>query len=125
MIEHKRNSSDLRGNKAPVRRKSSLPKSKKDAIKRINASTSETFKPIAKVDLKGVVDQKPISLNGSTKLESCSTTDSKEDRFMAILKQKDVDIEKLKQLSWSGIPGKLRPIVWKLLTVGNVSEDMY
>jgi hypothetical protein len=39
----------------------------------------------------------------------------KESQFDAVLEQENVDISKLRKLSWNGIPANLRPVVWQML----------
>lgn len=42
-------------------------------------------------------------------------------RFIDCLGMENVDLAELRKLSWAGIPGDLRPIVWQLLLVSTVS----
>lgn len=42
-------------------------------------------------------------------------------RFIDCLGMENVDLAELRKLSWAGIPGDLRPIVWQLLLVSNIS----
>ncbi|THD24176.1 hypothetical protein D915_005015 [Fasciola hepatica] len=41
-------------------------------------------------------------------------------RFRACISAPVIELSALRQLSWSGVPGELRPTVWKLLCVSNL-----
>ncbi|ESN94115.1 hypothetical protein HELRODRAFT_121441, partial [Helobdella robusta] len=40
---------------------------------------------------------------------------AKLDKFQSLMLTPSLDLDELKKLSWSGVPSKFRPIVWKLL----------
>lgn len=48
----------------------------------------------------------------------CET--SKLERFQPLLETPLLNLEELRQLSWSGIPVKVRAITWRLLSVNNL-----
>lgn len=41
------------------------------------------------------------------------------DKFQLLLEASVLNLEELKQLSWSGVPAKLRSVTWRLLSVSN------
>lgn len=56
---------------------------------------------------------RPVKLSALTIREESS--ESKIERFQQLLDSIVLDLNELKQLSWSGIPVKVRPIAWRLL----------
>lgn len=51
----------------------------------------------------------------TAELNQINNTIARIEKFRAVLDQANVDLEKLRKLSWNGVPGELRPTVWKML----------
>lgn len=43
--------------------------------------------------------------------------ESKIDKFQSLLEASVLNLDELRQLSWSGIPARLRSVTWRLLSV--------
>lgn len=43
--------------------------------------------------------------------------ESKVDKFQSLLEASVLNLDELRQLSWSGIPARLRSVTWRLLSV--------
>ncbi|CAH2093400.1 unnamed protein product [Euphydryas editha] len=56
---------------------------------------------------------RPVRLSALTSREESS--ESKLERFQQVLESSVLDLNELKQLSWSGIPTKARAVTWRLL----------
>ncbi|CAH0713445.1 unnamed protein product, partial [Brenthis ino] len=56
---------------------------------------------------------RPVRLSALTSREESS--ESKLERFQQVLESSVLDLDELKQLSWSGIPTKVRAVTWRLL----------
>ncbi|CAG9558920.1 unnamed protein product [Danaus chrysippus] len=56
---------------------------------------------------------RPVKLSALTSREESS--ESKLERFQQVLESAVLDLNELKQLSWSGIPTKARAVTWRLL----------
>jgi len=48
---------------------------------------------------------------------NCSDGESKVDKFQLLLEASVLNLDELRQLSWSGVPAKLRSVTWRLLSV--------
>lgn len=51
------------------------------------------------------------------RLYICSDGESKVDKFQLLLEASVLNLDELRQLSWSGVPAKLRSVTWRLLSV--------
>lgn len=45
--------------------------------------------------------------------------ESKVDKFQSLLEDSVLNLDELRQLSWSGVPARLRSVTWRLLSVSN------
>lgn len=50
---------------------------------------------------------------------SYSDGESKVDKFQLLLEASVLNLDELRQLSWSGVPAKLRSVTWRLLSVSS------
>lgn len=48
--------------------------------------------------------------------------ESKIDKFQSLLDASVLNLEELRQLSWSGVPAKLRSVTWRLLSVSKTGN---
>lgn len=48
-----------------------------------------------------------------------SDGESKVDKFQLLLEASVLNLDELRQLSWSGVPAKLRSVTWRLLSVSS------
>jgi len=51
-----------------------------------------------------------------------SDGESKVDKFQLLLEASVLNLDELRQLSWSGVPAKLRSVTWRLLSVSNKNK---
>src|SRR2546421_4700031 len=51
----------------------------------------------------------------SAEIEAINARISRINKFKTILQSSTVDLPKLRELSWGGIPDELRPMAWQLL----------
>ena len=58
-------------------------------------------------------------------LSRFSDGESKVDKFQLLLDSPLLNLDELRQLSWSGVPAKLRSVTWRLLSVSNYYIQLY
>lgn len=84
---------------------------------RLATSTKAARSPVAQPATSNSPDLDSIPMTPKTLSKTIT------ERFSeCIYASNTVDLDKLRKLSWSGIPAELRPICWKLLIVPKIAE---
>ena len=82
------------------------------------SNSSSSIDAVSQDDRRGSIPVESTTLASTSSLSRNASGNLRDMQFERLLEQEVVDLDKLRKLSWGGVPTKHQPTVWRLLLVG-------